>query len=232
MAHEEIKKRVAEKALELLKPGMKVGIGTGSTIFFFIEALKRQNALKRLEIRCIATSTGSKKLLGDRFSFLDDSLIDTVDITFDGADRIDPKDFTMIKGGGGALLREKMVALASKQNVILVDYTKIASPLGGFPVAIEIVSFGVEETIRKIKKAGYKGALRKGAMEKPFLTDNQNMIFDITFSSPILDPKTDHIALKEITGVVETGFFFNIPTDVFIGEKNATVRHIRNKESS
>lgn len=231
MAHEEIKKRVAEKALELLKPGMKVGIGTGSTIFFFIEALKKQNALKKLEIRCIATSTGSKKLLGDRFSFLDDSLIDTVDITFDGADRIDPKDFTMIKGGGGALLREKMVALASKKNVILVDYTKVTSPLAGFPVAVEIVSFGFEETIRRIKKAGYKGALRKGEMEKPFLTDNQNMIFDITFSLPILDPKADHIRLKEITGVVETGFFFNIPTDLLIGEKDATIRHIRNKES-
>ncbi len=230
MAFSEEKKRVAEKALQLIEPGMRVGIGTGSTIAFFIDALRKRQAKENLDIICVATSLASQRLLGKGFVFQNDALPDEIDITFDGADRVDPKTFCLIKGGGGALLREKLVALSSKRNIVLVDHSKVSSPLQGFPVAVEIVPFGWESTVKRINKRGYKGSLRL-TQNKPFLTDNRNMIFDIDFKGPIIDPVEHHNTLKMITGVIETGLFFDTATELFIGESLGNVTHLAKKRS-
>lgn len=216
MAHEREKTAVALEAIKLVKDGMRIGLGTGSTAAPFIEALINSH----LKITCVCTSINSKKLVGKAIHFLDDNLQDELDITFDGADRFDPTTFHRIKGGGGALLREKLVALRSKQNVVLVDESKLSSPLQGFPVAIEIVSFGYLSTIERLERLGYKGKLRKT------LSDNGNRLFDIEYTKPILDPITEHQKIKQVSGVIETGFFFHSANIALVGYPDGRVERL------
>lgn len=213
MAHEREKALVATHAIRLVKDGMKVGLGTGSTVKPFIETLISSG----IRISCVCTSLQTKEMVGNAFSFLDEALGDELDITFDGADRFDPKTFYRIKGGGGALLREKLVALKSKQNVVLVDESKISSPLQGHPVAVEIVSFGYLSTIQRLVRLGYSGKLREA------LSDNGNRIFDIEFAKPIEDPISEHQKIKQVAGVIETGFFFNSANIAFVGYQDGRV---------
>ena len=152
MSHEKEKQHVAKEAVKLVKSGMTIGLGTGSTATFFIKELIERIQNESLNISCITTSLFSKELVNDSIPFVEESLFNEIDITFDGADLIDLKTFHLIKGGGGALLREKIVAAKSKQNIILVDSSKLTSPLKGFPVPIEIVRFGYESTVLRINK--------------------------------------------------------------------------------
>ena len=184
MSYDREKQNAAKEAVKLVKPGMTVGLGSGSTATFFIEALLERIKKESLNISCVATSLLSKELINDSIPFVEESLRTEIDITFDGADRIDLKTFHLIKGGGGALLREKIVAFRSKQNIVLVDSSKVTSPLEGFPVAVEIVRFGYESTILRINELGYNGHLRRKA-HKAVLSDNDNYIFDIAFDGPI-----------------------------------------------
>ncbi len=215
MSNEKEKQAVAYEAVKLVKSGMTIGIGSGSTSAFFIKALKERIQNESLNISFVATSLLSKELIQDSIPLIDESLRSQIDITFDGADRIDLKTFHLIKGGGGALLREKLVAKSSKQNIVLVDSTKLTSPLQGFPVAIEIVRFGFEATVQRIHKLGYDGHIRHEG-HKPVLSDNDNYIFDIVFDGPILEPQNHHAILKSTLGVVETGFFLDTATKAYI----------------
>ncbi len=222
VANEKEKQHAANEAVKLVKSGMTIGIGSGSTATFFIEALKEHIKTKSLNISCIATSMASMKLIQNSIPLIDESLEIPIDITFDGADRIDLKTFHLIKGGGGALLREKLVASKSIQNIVLVDSSKMTSPLEGFPVAIEIVAFGYASTIQRIKDLGYSGSLRrKGAA--PVLSDNKNYIYDIDFQGPIEDPQNHHNRIKNTLGVIETGFFLNTATKVYIAYPNGLI---------
>lgn len=210
------KKAAGQAAAELIREGMLVGLGTGSTAAFFIESLgKRCQA--GLKISAIATSQQSARqaeLLG--ISMLDPEIIASLDITVDGADEID-HDKNMIKGGGGALLREKLLAQASKEMVIIIDETKLVEHLGTCPLPIEIVPFVYHTTLHRLEKLGYHGVLRLNRGGKPFVTDNGNYIFDIQYSNPILNPQEEQERLKSITGVVETGLFFHLAKRVVIG---------------
>ena len=202
---------------------MRVGLGTGSTTAYFIEALGKK-IQEGLTITAVATSQQTVRQaehLG--IPLLEPDTITELDVTVDGADEIDPHK-NMIKGGGGALLREKLLAHASKELIVIVDETKLVEHLGTHPVAIEIAPFVYRCTVNKIESNGYQGTLRLTRDNAPFVTDNGNFIFDIQFTKPIHDPKREEERLKSIPGVLETGFFYNIAGRVVIGFEDGFVK--------
>ena len=145
-----------------------------------------------------------------------------LDITVDGADEIDSEK-RMIKGGGGALLREKILASMSREMIVVVDESKLSPHLGHKKLPVEIIPFAHMVTFRKIEKLGNPAVFRKAKDGSVYLTDNGNYIVDITFHSPLTDPETVDLALREIPGVVETGFFFNLAGRVIIGFSDGQV---------
>jgi ribose 5-phosphate isomerase A len=216
MSTDAIKKAVAYKAAELVENGMNVGLGTGSTIYFFIERLI-QRCEEGLKIRAIATSEKSfQQAKAGNIPFLDFDTVTALDLTIDGADEIDPQK-RMIKGGGGALVREKIVATMSRELVVIVDESKLVTALGKGKLPVEIVSFARNAIFHHIDKAGYKGEFRKKADGTLFVTDNGNLLIDIHFDTLRKNPEQDHEILLHIPGVVDTGFFFNLVGRVIVG---------------
>ncbi len=219
---EESKKAAGYLAASFVEKKMIVGLGTGSTAYYFIEKLIERNSLENLEIRAIASSsTSSKQALAGGIQLVDINEINYIDLTVDGADEID-KQKRMIKGGGGALLREKMLASMSKEMIVVVDETKLTNQLGHKKLPVEVIPFGNKITLHKIEKLGLRGELRKDTktIEQPYVTDNGNYIIDIHFSNQIENPEQLDLLLKEIPGVVETGFFFNLAGRVIIAFKD------------
>lgn len=212
-----IAKRIAGKAAaDLIQEGMLVGLGTGSTTAFFIEELGKR-CQSGLNISAVATSLQSGRHANQvGIPMRNPDEITFLDVTVDGADEIDHKK-NMIKGGGGALLREKLLAKASREMIVIIDETKLVEFIGNHPLPIEIVPFVYRTTIRNLEKNGYHGELRLDALNQPFITDNGNYIFDVQYSHLILDPKSEHEKLKMITGVIETGLFFDIAQRIIIG---------------
>jgi ribose 5-phosphate isomerase A len=217
------KKAAGEAAAELIKDGMLVGLGTGSTAAFFIRALgKRCQA--GLKISAVATSEQSVRQARELEIPLEDpDSITSLDITVDGADEIDHHK-NMIKGGGGALLREKLLAQASKEMIVIIDETKLVDELGTHPVPVEIARFVYRSTLDRLKAADYQGTLRLTRNHELYLTDNGNYIVDIQFATPITDPMKEEARLKNITGVIETGLFFNLAGRVVIGYEDGFVK--------
>jgi ribose 5-phosphate isomerase A len=217
---DEQKKAAALAALDYIKPGMKVGLGTGSTADHFITALA-QKVKEGLEIECVATSKQTFQRatqLGFRMTTLEKQPY--LDVTVDGADEFDP-NFQLIKGGGGALLAEKIVASSSRYMIVIADQSKQVETLGKFPLPVEVVPFGVNATAWKIERAlkllNLKGKLvlrlKNG---KPFRTDNGNTIIDVAIGA-IPDPNQLSIYLNSIPGVVEDGLFVDICSIVLMG---------------
>lgn len=212
---------VGKAAAALVKPGMVVGLGTGSTAKYFIEALIKR-CQEGLKISAIATSEAShRQALAGSIPMVDPAKLTKIDLTVDGADQIDQLG-RLIKGGGGALLREKMIADISEKYVIIADKSKEVDHLGKFPLAVEIIPFLHEATIAKLNKQGFKGHLRlKDGL--PYKTDQGNYIYDINLIYPCKDPEEQHRRIRSVIGVVETGFFF-IPVTLFlIGQPDGTV---------
>lgn len=217
-----VKASVGKAAAQLVGDGMLVGLGTGSTAAHFINHLIKR-CREGLEITAVATSDRSfhqAKAGGIQMRNIEE--ITSIDITFDGADEIDPNK-NMIKGGGGALLREKIVASMSHEMVVMVDESKLVEALGAFPLPVEIVSFAHRSTINKIQILGYDGALRKDQDGDTYITDNGNYIFDIHNNGPIVNPREMHHTLIDIPGVVETGLFFNLAGRVIVGYSHGNV---------
>jgi ribose 5-phosphate isomerase A len=217
------KKAAGQTAAELILEGMLVGLGTGSTAAFFIEALGKR-CREGLKISAVATSQQSVRQaqhLG--IPLIDPNTVTSLDITVDGADEIDHHK-NMIKGGGGALLREKLLAQASKEMIVIIDETKLVDHLGDHPVPIEIAPFVYQSTLHRIEQRGYRGVLRLTRDKDPFITDNGNYIFDIQYTSPILHPEKEHERLKTIAGVIETGLFFHVAKRVVIGYEDGFVK--------
>lgn len=227
MSQDSEKELVAKNAVKLVQNNMKIGIGTGSTIRPFIAALKKHIEANDLQISCIATSLQSKSLLKGHLPLLNERLVDFLDCTFDGADRVDPENFVLIKGGGGALLREKLVALRSKKNIILVDHTKISKGLLGFALPLEIVPFGYKSTEHRLNLAGFGGSFRMQADGSYALSDNHNYIFDIDIQKPIQEPYKLYEVLKMITGVIEVGLFIGTTTEVHVAKENGTIEVLK-----
>jgi ribose 5-phosphate isomerase A len=216
MSTDSIKKAVGYRAAELIENGMLVGLGTGTTVYYFIEKLieKCKNGLK---IQAAASSNQSLKQAKEgRIPLLDIDKVSALDITVDGADEIDPLK-RMIKGGGGALVREKIIAAMSKEMVVIVDEKKLVPALGKAKLPVEIIPFAKNSILHHIEKADYRGSFRKKADGTPYVTDNGNLIVDIHFDTPRENPEIDHDALIHIPGVVDTGFFFNLAGRVIVG---------------
>ncbi|MEM2935440.1 MAG: ribose-5-phosphate isomerase RpiA [Candidatus Thermoplasmatota archaeon] len=213
---EELKKKAAKEAVKEVKDGMIVGLGSGSTAKYAIVEIGKK-VKEGLEIIGIATSVESEKIAkeyGIKVADIND--YEEIDLTIDGADQVD-KNLNLIKGGGGALLREKIVANVSKKEIIVVDERKIVENFS-FPLPIEIVKFGWKRTAEKIKKFGFIPELRKN-----FVTDNGNLIVDCRYKK--IDEKLCN-EIKAITGVVEHGFFAGIADEVIVGKKEG-VRRIK-----
>jgi len=219
---EKAKKLAAEKAVTYLQDGMLIGIGTGSTVFYFIEALIKR-CQHGLKIKAISSSSRStEQALTGGVIFEDINLIKHIDLTIDGTDEIDPQ-FRMIKGGGGALLREKILASCSSQMIVIADETKLVNQLGKQKLPVEILPFASLTTIEHINKLGFEGVLRKNQDGTPYITDNKNYIYDIFYPNLIKTPEEDHIKLISIPGVIETGFFFNLAKKIIVGYENGDI---------
>ncbi len=214
MSNDAWKLAAAERALQYVEPGMKLGLGTGTTAAKFVEVLAPK-VKAGLNVTCVATSKATEaqaKALGINVTTLDE--MPFLDLTVDGADQLD-EELRLIKGGGGALLREKIVATASGRMIVIADATKRVAVLGSHPLPLEVVQFGLTATrnmvIALAADAGCEGeiTLRQGADGKPFVTDSGNYILDCAFGK-IEDPEDLDEALKLIPGVVENGMFLGI----------------------
>ncbi|MBP2076084.1 ribose-5-phosphate isomerase RpiA [Oceanobacillus polygoni] len=200
----EDKRMAAEASIKYIKDGMTVGLGSGSTVNFMLEQLA-ERVKEGLKIKGIPSSLKTEryaKQLG--IPLIDFSKTTKIDIAIDGADEVDP-NLHLLKGGGGSLVREKIVDRAADKLIIIADSSKIVSKLGEFPLPVEVLPFGFEVTTEQIAAGGCTPVLRKKDGQ-PFVSDNGNYILDCKFNS-IEDPLALHEKLKCITGVVETGLF-------------------------
>ena len=224
MNQDYLKQLAALKALDFISDGMRLGIGTGSTTAYFIEALKAKVQQEGWTLFAVYSSAKSKtEAACKEIVSLDESLDTPIDLYIDGADEID-ENLSMIKGGGKALLREKIVATASKGGMIVIaDETKLSKKLGRHPLPVEIIPFGYQSTIDRIEKEGFFGKLRLGKTGRPEETDNGNYLFDLHFSSPIENPKKLHSTLKTLLGVVETGLFFDVAKKALVACNDGSV---------
>jgi ribose 5-phosphate isomerase A len=216
------KKVAAYRAAEFIQDGMIVGLGTGSTAAFFIEALSLRYKTGLMLEGVVPSSKRSAELA--RLSSLpvrNLNDVDRIDITVDGADEIDSLK-RMIKGGGGAHMREKILAFCSKEMVVIVDESKIVSTVGMTKLPIEILPFGATKTGTNLETLGYEGHWR-AEDEVRFITENGNYIYDIPFKTPPLEPERLDQQILRIPGVLETGFFFNLAGRVVIGYENGSV---------
>lgn len=217
-----IKKAVGYKAAELIQDGMCIGLGTGTTAFYFIEKLI-QRCHEGLKIHAVASSTSSlEQAKKGHIPLLHVDEITSLDLTVDGADEIDSMK-RMIKGGGGALVREKIIASMSQEMIVIVDEKKLVSSLGKCKLPVEVLSFAKTATFHHIAKAGYRGEFRKKPDGNLYITDNNNLIIDIHFDQLRENPEQDHETLIHIPGVVDTGFFFNLAGRVIVGFEDGQV---------
>ena len=205
----ELKQAAGENACEHVCNGMTVGLGTGSTAYYAIRKLGQRVREEGLDILGIPTSIqsdGLAKEFGVPLTTLAKNPV--VDVTIDGADEVDPS-LNLIKGMGGALLREKMIAQATKMQIIVIDDSKLVEVLGTrSPLPVEVVQFEWEHTARRLEKMGGEPVLRKKD-DVPYITDNQNYILDVRFKS-IEDPQGLEAKLLATAGVVETGLFLGL----------------------
>jgi ribose 5-phosphate isomerase A len=216
---EKAKKSAGEKAVDFIQDHMVVGIGSGSTISYFIEHLG-QRCKDGLVIKAVASSFASTKIAQQAgIPLLNPDVVAEIDVMVDGADEIDAEK-RMIKGGGGALLREKILAFSSREMVVIVDDTKVVEKLGKGKLPVEILPFAYPLTIQKIQ---CRGELRKREDGDLFYTDNGNLIYDIEFDCLRKHPEEDHEKLIRIPGVIETGFFFGLAGPILIGHADGTV---------
>lgn len=211
----EAKRRAAEYAIELVHDGQVIGLGTGSTAKFAIEGLGRRIS-GGLSINGVPTSVATENLARNvGIPLVDLNEVLGVDITIDGADEVDP-DFNVIKGGGGALTREKLVATASKTRIILIDESKLVSNLGqSRSLPVEVLPFAWALSARKLCELGCTTTLRVQAGER-FMTDNGNYILDCEFG-PIADPAALESQIKLLPGVIESGLFIGLADTLVIG---------------
>jgi len=213
-----LKRAAAEAAVELVEDGMVVGLGTGSTAAFAVEALARRH---RQGLRFVGIPTSERMAAQARAagipltSFAEHRQID---LTIDGADEVERGTLNLIKGLGGALLREKIVAAASRQLAIIVDGTKLVDRLGTHvPVPAEVVTFGLNATRAALEVLGASARLRLSPAGDPFVTDGGNRILDCKFG-PIADPALLEQRIERVVGVIESGFFISRADPVFIAD--------------
>jgi ribose 5-phosphate isomerase A len=212
------KKIAADAAAKLVEDGMVVGLGTGSTAALFVSALGQRMANERLRITGIPTSEQTAAQARSlQIPLTDFAACAQLDLTVDGADEVETGTLYLIKGHGGALLREKIVAAASKRMVVVADETKISARLGSLvSVPVEVVQFGWEATQRQLAELGGNPAPRMGKDGKPFVTDGGHYIIDCAFG-PMENPKEIAHHLDHVIGSVEHGMFLKFASEVYVG---------------
>jgi ribose 5-phosphate isomerase A len=224
------KRLAAESAAGLVRSGMTVGLGSGSTAEIAIRIIG-EKVKNGLEITGVPTSQKSEELaraLGIRLSTLAD--YPELDLTIDGADEVELGSLDLIKGRGGALLREKIVACSSRQLIIIVDESKLVNRLGSYgEVPVEIVPFGWQSTTRRLTGLGWKPSLRLDAQRNPYVTDGGHYIVDCSFD-PGTALQSKAAQLHGTVGVVEHGIFLGMASEVHVGGPS-TVRILRKKTS-
>jgi ribose 5-phosphate isomerase A len=218
LEREELKKLAGEKAVEHIEDGMIVGLGTGSTVEY---TLRKLGQLHRdgLKIQGIPTSIHTQRIAKEEnipLTTLEENPV--IDLTIDGADEVD-SDLNLIKGGGGALTREKIIAFNSKKVIIVIDDSKIVKALGiDIPLPVEVVKFGWTSTKKTLEELGCNVERRKIMGDEPYITDNSNYILDCEFEK-INNPEQMEIDINNIPGVAENGLFIGLVDEVIVGGK-------------
>ena len=221
------KRAAGEFAATLVATGTTLGLGTGSTVEHFLRALAQRMRSEMIHVRGVATSKATEASAarhGIPLASLED--VDVIDLAVDGADEIDPA-FRMIKGGGGALLREKVVAHMAQREVIVVDASKLVLRLGAaFPLPVEIVPFAWPYVRRALEPLGQaRLRTRDGG---PYVTDNGNWVADLVFDHGIDDAPHVDAVLQAVPGIVETGLFIDLVDELVVGRDDGTVE-VRNR---
>ncbi len=222
---EEEKKNAAKEASLIVKDGQTIGLGTGSTVNYLIEALSKRKDNEKFSIKAVPTSNSTAEY-ARRFDLELTTLLENpeLDIAIDGADQADP-NLNLIKGLGGALTREKIVASASRQFVIIIDESKMTEKLGKDQVLpVEVIPFSIPTVTRRLEKLGGKPILRMVKGDNyPYVTDNGNQILDVDFG-PISNPKEFETKIKMIPGVVEHGLFIGMADALYVGMPSSVQR--------
>jgi ribose 5-phosphate isomerase A len=229
---QELKKRAAERSVKFIESGMVVGLGHGSTAIFAVKRiaklLKGGELSEVLGVPCSSQVEKEARNLGIPLTTFDEHPV--IDLTIDGADEVDG-NLDLIKGGGGALLREKIVAQASRREIIVVDESKLSPALGTRrAVPVEVTPFGWQSQALYLESLGATVILRKDDNGMPFMTDQGNLILDCNFG-PISNPESLAEALNARTGVVEHGLFLGLATDLIVANSEGIYHRTRNKRS-
>lgn len=226
------KEAAAKEALTFIRSKMVIGLGTGSTAKIFVDLLAKKFFSEKLDIKVLSTSSKTEiqaKNLGLPLTQID--RVSKIDIVIDGADETDMK-LNLIKGGGGALLQEKIVASNSDKVIVIVDSNKVVENLGKFPLPIEVVKFGCHSTKKKIEKKLYEIGFSNFSMNwrmennNYFITDEKHYILDLNLNK-IPDPNFLHKIINHIPGVVETGLFIKIANLVIVGDDKGNIKFIK-----
>ncbi|WP_263383802.1 ribose-5-phosphate isomerase RpiA [Granulicella arctica] len=221
MAHEIAKLLAARRALSFIEDGMAVGLGTGSTATLFIRELG-ERVRTGLHVRCIASSKASEELatsLGITLTNFEECPY--LDVAVDGADEVAP-GLALIKGGGGALLREKIVASAAKKFIVVADKSKVVDHLGGFPVPVEVIQMACPLVMRSLSDLGFEVLPRRTSAGGYYITDEGNFILDCK-NGPIADPRMLADKIRAMVGVVEHGLFLGMATVALIADEDQLV---------
>jgi len=226
---QKLKQQAALRAVEFIEPGMVVGLGHGSTALFAVrriaELLNAGKLSEILGVPCSLKIEDEARQLGIPLGTLDEHPV--IDVTIDGADEVDP-NLDLIKGGGGALLREKIVAQASRREIIVVDESKLSPALGTrWPVPVEVIPFGWRSQISFLESLGARVTVRQASGGRRFVTDQGNLILDCNFG-PLQQPTLVARELGQRIGIVEHGLFLGLTTDVIVAGKDR-VRHLTRK---
>lgn len=221
------KQIVGEKAADYVDNGMIVGLGTGSTIAYTIHKLSERIKTEGLKITGVSTSNQTSELassLGIPMKELNE--VSTIDLTIDGVDEFDP-EFNGVKGGGGALLFEKIVAKASKYNIWVADSSKAVEKLGAFPLPVEVLPFGYKHLEQRLKENGYNPTLRQDKnSDQPYRTDSGNYILDCHMNEISAPEEVSHW-LNSQPGVIENGLFINIVDHIILADGESVIEKKR-----
>ncbi len=228
---DQLKREAAEYAVRFVESGMIVGLGEGSTAIWAVrrigELLRSGEVRNILGVPCSVRVEREARAVGIPLTTLDGH--PTVDVTIDGADEVDP-NLELIKGGGGALLREKIVAQATRREIIVVDESKLSPALGThWPVPVEVIPFGSASQIMYLQSLGAATTVRRTADDAPYKTDQGNLIVDCKFP-PISDPAELGVSLKARAGIVEHGLFIALASDVIVAGEGG-IRHLQRGRS-